>query len=128
LIIDTSAIVAILLREPEAADFIEALLDAPTSRMSAATFVEAAAVVDANRDPVLSARFDELVTEIEVVPLTQDHVEAARQAYRDYGRGTGHPARLNLGDCFAYALARTSGEPLLFKGNDFVHTDLAPAR
>lgn len=128
MIIDTSAIVAILLGEPEAADFIDALLDAPTARMSAATYVEAAAVVDANRDPVLSARFDELAAEIEVVPMTGDHANSARQAYRDYGRGTGHPARLNLGDCFAYALARTSGEPLLFKGNDFVHTDLLPAR
>ena len=128
MIIDTSAIVAILLGEPEAADFIDALLDAPTARMSAATYVEAAVVVDANRDPVLSARFDELAAEIEVVPMTRDHANAARQAYRDYGRGTGHPARLNLGDCFAYALARTSGEPLLFKGNDFVHTDLLPAR
>lgn len=128
MIIDTSAIVAILLGEPEAADFIDALLDAPTARMSAATYVEAAVVVDANRDPVLSARFDELAAEIEVVPMTRDHADTARQAYRDYGRGTGHPARLNLGDCFAYALARSSGEPLLFKGNDFVHTDLLPAR
>lgn len=128
MIVDISAIVAILLREPEAADFIEALLDAPVSRMSAATYVEAAVVVDANRDPVLSARFDELVREIDVVPMTRDHAETARQAYRDYGRGTGHPARLNLGDCFAYALARTSGEALLFKGDDFVHTDLIPAR
>lgn len=128
MILDTSAIVAILLGEPEAADFIDALLDAPAARMSAATYVEAAVVVDANRDPVLSARFDELAAEIEVVPMTRDHADTARQAYRDYGRGTGHPARLNLGDCFSYALARESGEPLLFKGNDFVHTDLLPAR
>lgn len=128
MIVDTSAIVAILLGEPEAADFIDALLDAPAARMSAATYVEVAVVVDANRDPVLSARFDELAAEIEVVPMTRDHADTARQAYRDYGRGTGHPARLNLGDCFSYALARESGEPLLFKGNDFVHTDLLPAR
>jgi ribonuclease VapC len=128
LIIDTSAIIAILLGEPEAADFIDALLDAPAARMSAATYVEAAVVVDANRDPVLSARFDELAAEIEVVPMTRDQADTARQAYRDYGRGTGHPARLNLGDCFSYALARASGEPLLFRGNDFVHTDLLPAR
>lgn len=127
MIVDTSAVIAILLREPEAGPFIEALLDAPTSRMSAATYIEAAIVVDANRDPVLSARFDELVDEIEVVPLTHQHAEAARRAYRDYGKGSGHPAGLNLGDSFAYALARTSGEPLLFKGDDFVHTDLTPA-
>jgi ribonuclease VapC len=127
-IVDTSAIVAILLGEPEADDFIDALVDAPASRMSAATYVEVAAVVDANRDPVLSARLDELINEIEVVALTRDHAVAARQAYREYGRGSGHPARLNLGDCFSYALARTSGESLLFKGNGFVHTDLTPAR
>ncbi len=127
MIVDTSAVIAILLREPEAGSFIEALLDAPTSRMSAATYVESAIVVDANRDPVLSARFDELVDEIEVVPLTRQHAEAARRAYRDYGKGSGHPAGLNLGDSFAYALARTSGEPLLFKGDDFLHTDLEPA-
>ena len=112
MIIETSAIIAILLGEPEAADFIDAILDAPAARMSAATYVEAAVVVDANRDPVLSARFDELAAEIEVVPITRDHADTARQAYRDDGRCTGHPSRLNLGDCFSYALARASGEPL----------------
>lgn len=78
--------------------------------------------------PVPSARFDELVDEIEIVPLTGKHAATTRQACRDGGRGSGHPARPNLGDCFAYALARTSGEPLLFKGDDFAHTDLRPAR
>lgn len=127
MIIDTSAIVAILRAEPEAHAFIEALVDASSSRMSAATYVEAAVVVDGNRDPVLSARFDDLVVDLEVVPLTREHAEVARQAYRAYGRGSGHPARLNLGDCFTYALARISGEPLLFKGDNFVHTDLTSA-
>lgn len=128
MIVDTSAVIAILLGEPEAEDLIEALADAPSSRMSAASYVEAAVVVDGNRNPVLSARFDELMNDIEVVPLTREHANAARQAYRDFGRGSEHPARLNLGDCFAYALARASGEPLLFKGDGFPHTDLAPAR
>lgn len=128
MIVDTSAVIAILLGEPEAEDLIEALADAPSSRMSTASYVEAAVVVDGNRNPVLSARFDELMNDIEVVPLTREHANAARQAYRDFGRGSGHPARLNLGDCFAYALARASGEPLLFKGDDFPHTDLTPAR
>ena len=127
MIVDTSAIVAILKGEPEAPALIDALVAAPSARMSASTYVEAAVVIDGNRDPVLSARFDELMADLEVVPLTSEHAEAARQGYRDYGRGSGHPARLNLGDCFAYALARTSGEPLLYKGNDFVHTDLTSA-
>lgn len=91
--------------------------------------METAVVIDANRDPVLSARFDELlaVARVRVEPFTPGHAEIARQAYRDYGKGSGHAAGLNLGDCFAYALARTSGEPLLFKGDDFLHTDLKNA-
>jgi ribonuclease VapC len=127
-IVDTSAIVAILRGEPEAEEFITALADADRTKMSAATYVEASVVVDANRDPVLSARFDELVTDVEVVPLTRAHAEVARRAYQDYGMSSGHPARLNLGDCFSYALARVCAEPLLFKGDDFAPTDLTPAR
>jgi ribonuclease VapC len=70
-----------------------------------------------------------LVREAEIViePVTEEQAHIARQAYRDYGRGSGHPARLNFGDCFAYALARATGEPLLFKGDDFRHTDIASA-
>ena len=62
-----------------------------------------------------------------IEPVTEAQARIAREAYRDYGRGSGHPARLNFGDCFAYALARATGEPLLFKGSDFIHTDIEPA-
>lgn len=128
MIVDTSAIVAILRAEPDAEDYIDALAHAAAPQMSAATYVEAAVVVDANRDPVLSGRFDDLVADIEVVPMTRELAHMARRAYRDFGKGSGHPARLNLGDCFSYALARGSGEPLLYKGDDFGHTDVASAR
>ena len=126
MIVDTSALVAILRGEPEASVFIDALAGSEATTMSAGTYLEAAIVVDANRDPVLSARFDELidVAAIEVAPVDVEHARVARQAYRDYGKGSGHPARRNLGDCFAYALARARGEPLLCKGDDFVHTDI----
>jgi ribonuclease VapC len=83
--------------------------------------------MDGSRDPVVSRRFDEFVATAELVvePVTERQVAIARLAYRDFGRGSGHPARLNFGDCFAYALATDTGEPLLFKGDDFGHTDLA---
>lgn len=129
MIVDTSALIAVLLDEPEARRYAEALAGARRRSMSAATYVEAGVVVDGNRDPVLSRRFDDLLTvaEIVIAPVTSEQAAVARQAYRDYGKGTGHPARLNLGDCFSYALARVSGEPLLFKGEDFPHTDVQPA-
>ena len=97
--------------------------------MSAGNYVETAAVVDRNNDPVLSRRLDDLLDAAGVViePLTAEHGKIARQAYRDFGRGSGHSARLNLGDCFAYALARATGEPLLFQGDDFAQTDLGSA-
>lgn len=126
---DTSALVAILRDEEDAARYARALATSPATRLSAGTLLESAIVVDANHDPVLSGRFDDLLStaDLEVVPVTQRHVEIARRAYRDFGRGSGHPARLNFGDCFAYALARATGEPLLYKGDDFVHTDVTPA-
>jgi len=85
-------------------------------------------VIDGKRDPVRSARLDELLSrsDVEIVDVTAEQAHIARAAYRDFGRGSGHPARLNFGDCFSYALARATGEPLLFKGDDFVHTDLTP--
>jgi ribonuclease VapC len=102
----------------------------PNRRMSAANFVETALVIDGSRDPIASRRFDELVKEarIAIEPVTEAQARIAREAYRDFGKGSGHPAKLNFGDCFAYALAKTSGEPLLFKGDDFIHTDIIPAR
>lgn len=129
MIVDTSAIVAVLRNEPEAGSFIDALVQADRCRMSAATYVEASIVVDANRDPVLSRRFDDLLATVgvQIEPLTAEQAVLARQAHVDFGKGSGHPAKLNLGDCFAYALARATGEPLLFKGDDFSATDLSSA-
>lgn len=126
MIVDTSAIIAILRGEPDAHRFVDALGRATAPLLSAGTYLETAIVVDANRDPVLSGRLDDLlsVAGVTVEPVTRRHAEIARRAYRDFGKGTGHPAGLNLGDCFAYALARATGEPLLFKGDDFVHTDV----
>jgi ribonuclease VapC len=127
LIVDTSAILAVLKREADATRYIDALGSAERALISAGTLLETTIVVDAIRDPVLSARLDEVVSEagLVVVPVTKEQVQTARQAYRDYGKGNGHAAGLNVGDCFAYALARSNGEPLLYKGDDFTHTDLA---
>ena len=85
--------------------------------------------IDASRDPIASRRFDELVdvAELRVEPVTHDQARIARDAYRDFGKGSGHKAGLNFGDCFAYALAKSTGEALLFKGNGFSHTDITPA-
>jgi ribonuclease VapC len=120
-IVDSSAVVAILLAEPEAAACAKAIENSPDRRISAVNYVEAAIVIDGRGDPMASARFDDLLREASI------QAKFAREAYRTFGRGSGHPARLNLGDCFAYALARRRGEALLFKGNDFVHTDINPA-
>jgi ribonuclease VapC len=97
-------------------------------RASAVTYVESAIVTDANRDPVLSRRFDDLLRDVNMrlEPVTPRQAEIARQAYRDFGKGR-HKAGLNFGDCFAYALAKDVDEPLLFKGEDFRHTDVEAA-
>jgi ribonuclease VapC len=126
MIIDTSALIAILRDEDDAASYARAIADADERQVSAVNFVETAAVIDASRDPIASRRFDDLIKEanISVKPVTEDQAQIARYAYRDFGRGSGHPAKLNFGDCFAYALAKTLGEALLFKGNDFIHTDI----
>jgi len=128
-IVDSSALVAILHDEPEAAACLRAIYAAGQCRVSAANFLETAIVIDAGRSPVASRRFDDLLREARIIiePVTEAQARIAREAYRDYGRGSGHPARLNFGDCFAYALAREAGEPLLFKGDDFIHTDVTPA-
>jgi len=129
MIVDTSALIAILRDEPEASVMAHAIEEATERRISAANWLEAAAVIDGSRDPVASRRFDELVdvARIAVVPVTEAQARIARAAYRDFGKGSGHPAGLNFSDCFAYALAKDTGEPLLFKGRDFVHTDVVPA-
>jgi ribonuclease VapC len=124
-IIDTSAIIAILKDEPDAAAIGEALGRSQTSRMSAVSYVEAAVIVDSNRNPVLARRFDDLLREVQIAvePVTLNQARIAREAYRDFGKGH-HRAGLNFGDCFAYALAKEKREALLFKGDDFCHTDI----
>jgi ribonuclease VapC len=129
MIVDSSAIIAILRNEPDAGAMIEALQEASVRRISAVTYVEAAVVADNDRHPVLSRRLDELVrnAQMRIEPVSPGQAEIARQAYRDFGKGR-HRAGLNLGDCFAYALAKEKGETLLFKGDDFCHTDIESAQ
>ena len=129
MIVDTSALVAILRDERDAMAYARAIANAAIRRISAATYVETAAVIDASRDPIASRRFDDLLREARfaVEPVTEAQAQIAREAYRDFGRGSGHPARLNFGDCFAYALARAMNEPLLFTGDDFTRTDITSA-
>lgn len=129
MIVDTSAIVCVHEGETEARRYLEVMLEAPILQISAGTLLETSLVLDA-REPLRSSRrLDRLVTDLrlEVVPVDADHVTVARAAYRDYGKGSGHPAGLNFGDCFAYALATLTGEPLLFRGQDFGHTDVTSA-
>jgi ribonuclease VapC len=128
-IVDTSALIAVLQAEPDAEEFRAALAESADSRLSAANYLETAVVVDANRDPVLSGRFDDLVRDASLIiePVTEQLAHIARRAYRDFGKGSGHPAGLNFGDCFAYALARAADDELLFKGSDFSHTDVRSA-
>jgi ribonuclease VapC len=127
-IIDSSALVAILRDEPDAGRYALAIEQAADRRISAATYVEVGAVIDGARDPVASRRVDELlqVAGIVVEPVTEE-ARRAREAYRDFGKGSGHPARLNFGDCFSYALATSTGDALLFKGEDFALTDVMRA-
>ena len=129
MIVDASAIVAIAREEPSFETYLDAVLASPVRRMSAAGFFEAAIVVDSLPNPRAAARFDDLVQRLSIViePVTARQARIAREAYRRYGNGRGHPAKLNFGDCFASALATAFDEPLLFVGNDFVHTDVRPA-
>ena len=130
MIIDSSAFVAVVRAEPDADRFFRALsYRRESKRMSAANYLEAAIVIDGARSPIASRRFDETVTAAEIIvePVTREQADIARAAYRDFGRGSGHPAQLNFGDCLAYALAKSMRQPLLFKGEDFSHTDVAIA-
>ena len=129
MIVDTSAFIAILRDEADAMVFARAIANTATRRISAATYVETAAVIDASRDPIASRRFDDLLHEAQfaIESVTEVQARIAREAYRDFGRGSGHPARLTFGDCFAYALAKAMDEPLLFKGDDFTRTDITSA-
>lgn len=129
MIVDTSALVAILKNEPEAQVFSETMEGAKVVRISAANYLEAFIIVDRYRNPKLKARLEEILENpgMLIEPVTEEQAKIARQAYRDYGKGSGHPANLNFGDCFSYALARAKREPILFKGDDFIHTDLRGA-
>ncbi len=129
MVIDTSAILALLFNEPEADDIEVALDDDAVRLMSTASCLEAAIVVEARFGAAGGREFDLLVhkAQIELVPVTAEQAEVARSAWRQFGRGR-HEAGLNFGDCFAYALAASSGEPLLFKGDDFAKTDIARVR
>lgn len=129
MIVDSSAIVAILLAEPERQVLLEAIQQAPEVAMTAASYLEVGMVVDGRGNPVLSRQYDALVEAlgIEVVDTTAEQARVARAAHRDFGRGSGHPARLNFGDCLSYAAAVQDGVPLLFTGDDFIHTDVTPA-
>ena len=128
MIVDSSAIVAIVFDEPEADAFLDVLMMG-SPRISAATYFEAGMVIDRKADDDFPAKaFGRLVelVRLDVVSVTRDQADRARLAYATYGKGN-HPARLNFGDCFAYALAKETGEPLLFKGNDFAQTDVIAA-
>ena len=124
MIVDSSAIVAVLRAEPEAAGFAQAIA-ASKCRISAVSYVEAAVVIDCAADAIASRRFDDFfrASAIAVEAVTAKQAEIARYAYRDFGKGR-HKAGLNFGDCFSYALAKEADEPLLSKGDDFCHTDI----
>ena len=125
MVLDTSALLALLLDEPEAEDFRAAVEEDTTRLVSAATLLETALIIEARKGEPGGRELDTLIqkAEVVVVPVDAEHVSEARRAYRRFGKGR-HPAGLNFGDVFAYALARTAGEPLLFKGDDFARTDI----
>jgi len=128
MILDTSAIVAILYREPEASVFARLIYDADLCRISVATYVELSMVIENQLGPEGMRQAEAFFRRAGIViePVTLDHGELARQAFLDFGKGR-HRAGLNYGDCFSYALAKATGEPLLFKGNDFSLTDISGA-
>lgn len=125
MIVDSSVIAAICLGEPDATSYVDVLEFAQNTKVSAATYVEAAAVLDKRRPGSLDTFINGLNAEI--IPV--DHAQAvrARAAYQIYGKGSGHPAALNFGDCFSYALAMEHNDVLLYKGTDFDHTDVRSA-
>jgi ribonuclease VapC len=125
MVIDTSALLAIFLAEPERKPFLKLIIEAPSKLISAANVLETGIVLEARRGEAAGREFDLFVVRanLEVVSVDGEQVEVARSAWRKYGKGR-HPAALNFGDCFAYALAKSSGEPLLAKGTDFAQTDI----
>ena len=130
MIVDSSALVVMIYGEPGADEIFGLLQAQPGSSLSSANYVEAAIVIDASGRAAASREFDHLLASLEIAvrPVSAEQARVARIAYRTYGKAAGHPARLNFGDCFAYVLAVETGEPLLFVGDDFTHTDIRPAR
>jgi ribonuclease VapC len=128
-IVDTSAIIAILKEDDAAAVYARAIATADARRLSAASYLECGIVLDSQRDPIISRGLDELIQEAEFVVerVTERQTRLARQAYADFGKGSGHPAGLNFGDCLSYALVLDLREPLRWKGNDFGHTGIQSA-
>jgi ribonuclease VapC len=128
MIIDTSAIIAVLFNEQDAEFYARAIARSDSRRISAATFVEAAIVVETQTNTAGARQLDAFLRQADIViePVTEEHAHIARQAFADYGKGR-HRAGLNYGDCFSYALAKATGETLLFKGEDFTKTDLVAA-
>ena len=124
MILDTSAIVAMLRKEPEASAFARAIIAASNARISAGSWIELGAVLSKDADDMLDL-LDQLMEALSISIATVDEAQArlGQSAYRRFGKGR-HPAALNFGDCFAYALAMTAGQPLLFKGDDFRKTDV----
>ena len=129
MIVDTSAIIAILTEEDDAAVYARAIAGADMRRLSAASYLECGIVLDSQRDPIISRGLDELLqgAEFVVESVTERQAGLARQAYADFGKGSGHPAGLNFGDCVSYALALDLREPLLWKRDDFGHTGVQSA-
>lgn len=128
MIVDTSVVIAILRGEREADDFLRMLDANRPARISAGSWVELGAVLSGLGTAELEPRLLDLkrIAGIQIAPVTEQQAEIGRRAYLEFGKSN-HRARLNFGDCFAYALAKATGEPLLFKGDDFVHTDITPA-
>lgn len=128
MILDTSSLVAIIAEEPDSELYIQAISRAPLCRISAGNFLELSIVIEGQFGSDVLRQCDALFRRVGVViePVTVEHVHAARQAFHDFGKGR-HPAGLNFGDCFAYALAKATEEPLLFKGGDFRKTDIVSA-
>lgn len=126
MIVDTSALMAVLLSEPEATQF-GALLEIESSMISAATMLEAEIVARGRRGEALVRELHSILDEAAIIAVDERQARIAGEAYRRYGRGSKHPAKLNFGDCFSYALAMARDEPLLFKGDDFIHTDVRVA-
>ena len=128
MIVDTSALVVVLFDEPDSERYATAMAQAARCRMSAANFLEAALVVEGRAGISGAQELDIFIetAEIEIVPVSVEQARVARRAWREFGKGN-HPAGLNFGDCFAYALAKIAGEPILYKGDDFTLTDVESA-